>query len=449
MPGKWQKNMGKVIVVEDNPLFCKYICNRIEREGIKTEKASQLSEAKKLVASAGEDDIVLADLRLPDGNGIQLLEWMRREGKNQPFIVMTDYGEVGTAVQSMKLGAEDYIPKKLLEDKLPVVIRDLQHRHEKRKNSTSDIEIMERDSVAFREIMHRVHLIAPTDMSVLILGENGTGKEHIAEKIHLKSLRTGQPFVAVDCGSLSDELAASTFFGHTKGAFTGAHSHKTGYFEEAEGGTLFLDEVGNLSYETQQKLLRAIQQKCYRPIGAKEDRASNVRIIAATNEDLRLAIAEKRFRQDLYFRLQDFVINVPPLRECKEDILSLAEFFMQRSNKKLNKAVNGFDAPARKALLAYPWPGNVRELQQKVQSAVLLAKSDMITIHELELHLRQTPQSFSYALKDEKGEQERIRLALEKVDWNLKETAKLLDISRTTLYKKLKDYNLTRNTKQE
>ena len=222
----------KIIVVEDNIVYCEFVCNMLSREGYRTVKAYHLSTAKKHLQQATDNDIVVADLRLPDGNGIDLLRWMRKEGKMQPFIIMTDYAEVHTAVESMKLGSIDA-----------------------------------REGSAFQKIMHRIRLVAATDMSVMIFGENGTGKEHIAHHLHDKSKRTGKPFVAVDCGSLSKELAPSAFFGHVKGAFTGADSTKKGYFHEAEGGTLFLDEVGNLALETQQMLLRAIQERRYRPVG--------------------------------------------------------------------------------------------------------------------------------------------------------------------------------------
>ena len=274
--------MQKIIVIEDNPVFCDYICNYLRKNGMETEKTYSVAQARKLIEAAGEDAIVLSDLRLADGNGIELLQWMRKQGKNQPFIMMTDYAEVHTAVETMKSGAEDYVPKKLLEEKILPSIRKLQKRSEQicRKKEN----IYERKSEAFYQIRQRIRLVAPTDMTVLIFGENGTGKEYIAEKIHLQSKRTDKPFVPVDCGSLSVNLAQSAFFGHAKGAFTGADMKKAGYFQEAEGGTLFLDEVGNLPYETQQMLLRAIQERRYRPIGAKEDLNANIRIIAATNK---------------------------------------------------------------------------------------------------------------------------------------------------------------------
>ena len=272
-----------IIVVEDNIVYCEFVCNMLAREGYRTVKAYHLSTAKKHLQQATDNDIVVADLRLPDGNGIDLLRWMRKEGKMQPFIIMTDYAEVNTAVESMKLGSIDYIPKQLVEDKLVPLIRSIL---KERQAGQRRMPVFARDGSAFQKIMHRIRLVAATDMSVMIFGENGTGKEHIAHHLHDKSKRAVKPFVAVDCGSLTKELAPSAFFGHVKGAFTGADCAKKGYFHEAEGGTLFLDEVGNLALETQQMLLRAIQERRYRPVGDKADRSFNVRIIAATNEEL-------------------------------------------------------------------------------------------------------------------------------------------------------------------
>ena len=429
----------KIIVVEDNIVYCEFVCNMLSREGYRTVKAYHLSTAKKHLQQATDNDIVVADLRLPDGNGIDLLRWMRKEGKMQPFIIMTDYAEVHTAVESMKLGSIDYIPKQLVEDKLVPLLRSIQ---KERQAGQSRMPVFAREGSAFQKIMHRIRLVAATDMSVMIFGENGTGKEHIAHHLHDKSKRTGKPFVAVDCGSLSKELAPSAFFGHVKGAFTGADSTKKGYFHEAEGGTLFLDEVGNLALETQQMLLRAIQERRYRPVGDKSDRSFNVRIIAATNEDLEVAVNEKRFRQDLLYRLHDFVITVPPLRDCKEDIMPLAEFFREQGNTEFGRKVTGFDASARKALLTHPWPGNVRELKQKILAAVLQAGSDVITGEDLELDGEQSTSSIGFTLKNGEEEKERIERALKQADGNKRLAAKLLGIGRTTLYNKLDEYGL-------
>lgn len=434
--------MGKIIVLEDNTLFAEIVCRWLQREGWKTETVTSISRAKKLMEKADPEDIVLADLRLLDGESTVLLEWMRKNGMEQPFIVMTDYAEVHTAVSAMKLGSIDYIPKKMLEDKLMPVINGIVQKQMAVKHTLNTAPIFQRDSFAFRQIKERIRLVAPTDMSVLILGENGTGKEHIAQHIHAKSKRIGKPFVSVDCGSISSSLAQSAFFGHVKGAFTGADANKAGYFQEANGGTLFLDEVGNLPYEIQQMLLRVIQERKYRPVGAKEDRNCNVRIVAATNEDLVRAVSEKRFRQDLLYRLQDFTITLPPLRKCQEDIMPLADFFREQSNRTLDKAVKGFDSSAKKALLQHPWSGNVRELKQKIQTAVLLCEGNNITEDDLELYVEQDASPVCYSLKDVQQEKERIRQALEQCGGNKVSAAKLLKIGRTTLYAKIKEYGL-------
>ena len=338
----------KIYVIEDNTVYNEYVCNLLKKGGFKTEQAYHLNTAKKLLTKIGDDDIVLADLRLPEGDSIELLRWMRKNEMRHPFIVMTNYGEVGSAVESMKLGSKDYIQKPLLEDKLLPLIRSIQE--ERDRLAQRQVPIFIRQGAAYQNIKKRVRLVAATRMSVLILGENGTGKEHIAQHIHAQSKLSDKPFVAVDCGALSPSLAQSAFFGHLKGSFTGADTNKTGYFQEAEGGTLFLDEVGNLTPEMQQMLLRAIQERRYRPIGAKEDKAANVRIVAATNEDLHKAVAEKRFRPDLLYRLQEYVITVPPLRDCPEDIIPLAEFFREIANQELERNIQGFSTSLQSRL---------------------------------------------------------------------------------------------------
>lgn len=429
----------RIIVVEDNIVYCEFVCNLLAREGFRTVQAYHLSTAKKLLQQASDGDIVVSDLRLPDGDGIDLLRWMRKEGMTQPLIIMTNYAEVHTAVESMKLGSLDYIPKQLVEDKLMPLLHTIL---KERSIGRNRMPVFARDSSAFQKIMQQIRLVAPTDMSVLIFGENGTGKEHIAHHLHDKSKRAGKPFVPVDCGSLSKDLAPSAFFGHVKGAFTGADSTKKGYFNEAEGGTLFLDEVGNLALETQQMLLRAIQERRYRPIGDKTDKSFNVRIIAATNEDLEKAVIEKRFRQDLLYRLHDFEITVPPLRDCQEDIMPLAEFFREIANQELECDVIGFDGEARKTLLTHAWPGNVRELRQKIMGAVLQAQTRLVTKEHLELAVTKPTSPISFSLRNEAEEKERILRALKQANGNRKVAAELLGIGRTTLYSKLEEYGL-------
>ena len=380
--------MGRIIVIEDNPVFAGYVCGLLESKGFQSVSSSTCNGARKLFSKMREDDIVLADLRLPDGDGIALLEELRRQGMNNPYIVMTDYDEVPTAVRSMKSGAEDYIPKPLIEANLFPLLKTLQKRTERH-----DTPIYERQSAAFREIDRRIRLVAPTNMNVLILGESGTGKEHIAGKIHARSKRAGKPFVAVDCGLLSKELAASALFGHEKGAFTGAESKKQG-----------------------------------------------LRIIASTNENLQVAITEKRFRADLYQRLKEYTLHIPPLRECKEDIIPLAEFFLQLANEEFEKQVKGFDAEARKRLLAYTWGGNVRELKRVVHLAVLHTEGDTVTADTLEFD--EMPLTSDASLEMDDMEKKQIIRALEQAKGNRKLAAALLGIGRTTLYNKLKAYGI-------
>lgn len=429
--------MGKIIVVEDNLTFSGYVYRLLESKGFQTVCASTCNGARKLFTKMCESDIVLADLRLNDGDGILLLEELRKQGKRNSYIIMTDYDEVPTAVRSMKSGAEDYIPKKLLEMSLPPLLKTLRERMERHETP-----IYERQSAAFREIDHKIKLVAPTNMSVLVLGENGTGKEHIAEKIHKMSKRSGKPFVAVDCGLLSKELAASALFGHEKGAFTGAESKKQGFWEEAAGGTLFLDEIGNLPPEVQQMLLRALEAKRYRPTGGSKDKQADVRIIAATNEDMQSAVAEKRFRHDLFHRIKEYTLNIPPFRECREDIMPLADFFRELANKEFGKQVKGFDAEARKRMLVHPWSGNVRELKGTVRSAVLFTDGDTITADKLNFEEPLLSGETSLSLKNVEMEKKQIIRALEQANGNRSLAALLLGIGRTTLYNKMKEYGI-------
>lgn len=438
----------KVIVIEDNILFCDYICSLLQKADFKTMKAHGLAQAKKMIrGSIHEDDMVLADLRLPDGESTALLKWMRDNGYMHPFIMMTNYEEIHSAVHAMKLSAEDFILKPLVEDKLLPAIRKI-----KAANDTFSKVIYERRSASFCELNQYIHLVAPTDMTVLILGNTGTGKEHLANKIHRRSLRANKPYIKVDCGSLSKDLAASAFFGHVKGAFTGATEEKAGYFLEAQGGTLFMDEVENLSIETQRMLLRAMEERSYRPVGGKQDRRMDVRIIAATNEDLFQAVAEKRFRKDLLYRFHDFTITVPALQNCLEDILPLADFFREQSCAELRKEVVGFDGPAKEMLLGYSWPGNVRQLKQVVYAAVLICKGNLITPDFLRLKQTETDAPNSAKKKkidkclqkDEKRNIEQIKTAISISKGNLTQAAALLGISRPTLYKKMSIHGISK-----
>lgn len=438
----------KVIVVEDNILFCDYICNFLQKENLETVKTYRIAQAQKVITtSIQEDDMILADLRLPDGESTALLKWMRDKGYMHAFIIMTNYEEIHSAIDAMKLGAEDYILKPLIEDKLLPAIKAVKARHD-----SSAKVIYERKSEAFCQLGRLIRLVAPTDMTVLILGKTGTGKEHLANRIHRQSMRANKPYITVDCGSLSKELSASAFFGHVKGAFTGAMEEKAGFFQEAQGGTLFMDEVENLSMETQQMLLRAMEERRYRPVGGRQDKRADVRIIAATNEDLREAVGEKRFRKDLWYRLQDFTLTVPPLHNCLEDILPLADFFRRQYCGKLRKEVPDFDYSAKKQLLGYAWPGNVRELKQVVEAAVLICEEKLITPRCLRLEQayggvpdKEEEEKIKKCLqKDEGWHMEQIRQAILTSNGNLTQAAALLGISRPTLYKRMNMYGITK-----
>ncbi|MFK2517059.1 sigma-54-dependent transcriptional regulator [Bacteroides fragilis] len=429
--------MRKILIIEDDLVLCRVLRNWLERKRIQVDCVSTLAAARKALADT-DADVILSDMRLPDGDGIELLEWMNKNRCRIPFIVITQHAEVASAVRAMKLGAEDYLPKPFQPETLYTMLEGvLRHRHTEQERGQ---KIFRRESREIRELIRRAELVAATDLSVLVRGENGTGKEHIARLIHTASPRADKPFVAVDCGAISKELAASEFFGHVKGAFTGATGNKTGVFHEAEGGTLFLDEIGNLPYEVQVLLLRASQERCYRPVGGKREMPCDVRIIAATNENIEKAIGEGRFREDLFHRLNEFSVEVPPLRECREDILPLAEFFLQRFAEELNRNITGFSVEAQKKLQSYGWPGNVRELKNTVRKAILLAAGNIIGLEELDLNKAAAAKGF--ALREESEERERIIKALEAAKYNKALAAGLLQISRPTLYEKMKKYGI-------
>ena len=390
-------------------------------------------------------DLIFSDVRLPEGDGISLLEWLRKEKNDTPFIITTEYVSVPDVVRTIKLGAIDYLPKPVHREHLlelaEEVFRPIATVRKKEKT------LFHRTSPGILQVEKFAKLVAPSDMSVMILGANGTGKESIAQIIHSNSERWNTPFVAVNCGALPRELAASLFFGHEKGAFTGADTAKTGYFDMAKGGTLFLDEIGTMSYEIQSLLLRVLQENVYTTIGSGKERIADVRVIAATNEDLQQAIKEGRFREDLYHRLNEFEIRQPSLAECAEDIIPLAEFFRERYSKELKRETQGFTEDAIHRMLAYPWPGNVRELQNRIKRAVLVAETPMLDVEGLDIDFsRPMENSGSKAailpLKDESLEKESIVNALKACNGHREQAAKILNINPATLYRKMKKYGL-------
>ena len=420
-----------ILIIEDDIIFSRSISNWLRKNNMETECVAQLSSARRKLSS-GEYDLVLADLRLPDGNSTDLLRWIHEKDLNVPFLIMTNYGQVENAVEAMQLGAMNYLCKPVHPDKLLESINKVFSRI---RHDINEFYCGESDKA--REMYRQISLVAASDISVLLCGASGTGKEHIERELHEQSRRKNRPYVTVDCGSIPEELAASEFFGHRKGSFTGAVSDKTGLFQEADGGTLFLDEIGNLSYKTQMLLLRALQEKCYKPVGSMKERRFDIRLLAATNENLEKAIAEGRFREDLFHRLNEFIIWVPRLSEYPEDILPMAKFFLDRFSKEYRLSVQEFDCLAIAAMREYGWTGNIRELRNAVRSAMLLATNGWITAGNMKLDLSVKPEEDVILSEDEK---ERLLLVkmLEQTGNNRSKTAKLLNMSRTTLYEKLK-----------
>lgn len=369
-------------------------------------------------------------------NSTELLRWMHEKCLAVPFLIMTNYGQVENAVEAMQLGAANYLCKPVHPDRLLEAIRKEFSRP--RHNVT---EFYRGESDKAREMYRRIGLVAPSDISVLLRGASGTGKEHIARELHEQSRRRNRPYLTLDCGSISEELASSEFFGHRKGAFTGAENDKAGLFQEADGGTLFLNEIGNLSYKNQMRLLRALQEKCYKPVGSTRERGFDIRLIAATNENLEEAIAGGRFREDLFHRLNEFTIRVPLLAECPEDILPLARFLLGPLSEEHHKRVQGFDRLAEAALQRYPWPGNIRELRNTLRSALLLADGSWITASNLNLDLTLKQEEMP-CLTEEEKERQLLLQTLKQVENNRARAARMLDISRTTLYEKLRKYGI-------
>ena len=438
--------MLSILIVEDDITFSLMLTTWLGKKGFVVRSSSSVSDAKRRL---GEEafDLVISDLRLPDSDGIDLLKWLKNTPPSLPLIMMTSYAEIQTAVQAMKLGAADYIAKPLNPDELLGKIKELVYVEEKAParvpvSSAPDLYI-EGQSQAARQLYEHVRLVAPTDMSVLVTGASGTGKEYIARRIHEQSNRSKAPFVAVDCGAIPKELAASEFFGHVKGSFTGAIENKTGAFVAAQGGTIFLDEIGNLTYEVQVQLLRALQERKVKPIGSNQEIAINVRLISATNENLRQAIEKGDFREDLYHRINEFTIRIPDLKERKEDLLLFANHFLDLANSELQKDIIGFDNDTMQLFQSYSWPGNLRQMKNVIKYATLLATGRYITRKELPEELTENLSSHTnIQLKNVEHERDLIRKALQECGNNKTRAAQLLGIDRKTLYNKLKIYQL-------
>ena len=440
---------NSILIVEDDLTFATMLKTWLCRKGFLVFTGSGLSGAYKELEK-NDIDLILSDLRLPDGDGTSLLEWRKENNKDIPVIIMTSYADIQSAVNAMKNGACDYVSKPVRPDELLKKIEEAINTHSKpvekpagQKNSAVvDNEFMEGKSELARQMYNYVSLVAPTPMAVLINGASGTGKEYIAKRIHMQSKRSDKPFVAIDCGSIPKELAASEFFGHIKGSFTGAINDKVGAFVEADGGTLFLDEVGNLSYDVQVQLLRALQERRIRPVGATKEIEVDVRVVCATNENLVEAIENGSFREDLYHRINEFTLRMPSLQERRDDIMLFANFFLDRANRELGRELIGFDADAAMLLQNYSWPGNLRQLKNIINRATLLAQGSFITVSDLDLPQSEAVGATLQPLYDKDDEKKRILDALKHTGNNKSKAAALLGIDRKTLYNKLKLYGV-------
>ncbi|MBB1139885.1 sigma-54 dependent transcriptional regulator [Myroides sp. WP-1] len=456
----------KVLVIDDDVPFCEMLKAFLTKKGFVVMNAFNSQDAKKAIDDTCYD-IVLTDVRLPDSDGIELLKYIKARCISSQVILMTGYTEIKTAVNAMKLGAFDYVAKPINPDEIVLTIKqalDKKNKTEDKARTEFDSstttatategeieEYVKGESKVSLQLQEYIELVAPTNMSVLIIGDSGTGKENIAHSIHLLSKRSKKPYIAVDCGAIPKDLASSEFFGHIKGSFTGAVTDKIGHFEAANGGTIFLDEVGNLSYEVQIQLLRALQERKVKPVGSSNEIDVDIRVIAATNEDLPKAVREGEFREDLYHRLNEFGIVAPRLTDRGSDVLSFAKHFLKHSNQELEKNVRGFSSEVERIFLTYDWPGNLREMKNIIKRSVLLTKGDFIEKEVLPDEIF-APKSVSVdgpneeerdlKLFSSKNEEQAIRTALEKVKFNKTKAAQLLGIDRKTLYNKMKLYSI-------
>ena len=465
--------MQNILIIDDDADICLVLSKFLGKNNYLVNVSHTGEDGLRQLRST-DFDLILCDYRLPDLSGIELLQKIKILNSAVAVIIITGYSDVKTAVETFRYGASDYVTKPLYPDELLVTIKETISKNQAKLGIQPASEVVKetrRPSVGnlstddfivgksnhSQTVQRHVELIAPSDMSVVIHGETGTGKEFVAQSIHKLSGRAHKPFIAIDCGALPKELAGSELFGHIKGSFTGAVSDKQGSFEIADGGTIFLDEIGNLSYENQVKLLRVIQERKIKRIGATKDTPIDVRIIAATNENLSKSVKEGRFREDLFHRLNEFKIQLAPLRERKEDILFFADFFLIKSNNALNKDVKSFSIEAKNYLTNYYWYGNLRELNNVVKRSVLLTSGDEIQPESLPQEITQASGLLydgngSIAMEENVGllksiawtaERQAIIDALEKVNYNKSKASELLNIDRKTLYNKLKLYNIT------
>lgn len=450
--------MAKILVVDDDSTFCIMLKAFLTKKGFEVKEAFSYDEAVRLIKD-NDFDVLLSDFRLPEHTGMDLLSEAKRKSSDTIVILMTGYADIRIAVSAIKKGAYEYVTKPINPDEILLTIsnalaaRGSGSADDEEKGSSRGLakKFIRGISNQAKQVNDYINIVAPTNLSVIIQGDSGTGKEYVAREIHRESKRNRKPFIAIDCGALSKELASSEFFGHLKGSFTGAISDKIGQFEAANGGTLFLDEIGNLPYDVQVNLLRAIQERKVKKIGSSKEVEVDVRLITASNDDLIDAVKRGDFREDLYHRLNEFTISIAPLRDRKSDLTIFANHFLELANHEMGKTIIGFDSQVLDIFMKYPWPGNIRELRNVIRRAVLLEKGEYVTIQTLPTEIYTTTEENPVIvtkpienLRDskEKAEHQLIVSTLEKVRFNKSKAAQLLNIDRKTLYNKMKQYGI-------
>ena len=451
--------MRRVLVVDDEESIRVVLRTLLKKHNYQVE-AAESAETALAQLERFDPDFVLADVRMNGMTGLELCAELKARSSLATVILMSAYGSVGLAIEAMKAGAYDYISKPFKQDEVLLALTKAEERESLRRENRALKEAMRKEqtfhsilgkSEAIDKVFSIIGKVADYKTTVLIQGESGTGKELVAHALHSGSSRKDRPFVPINCGAIPETLLESELFGHKKGAFTDAHADKKGLFAEADRGTLFLDEIGELPLSLQVKLLRVLQEGRIRPLGTTRDQEVDVRVIAATVRDLRREVEENRFREDLYYRLNVLQINVPPLRDRRDDIMLLVEHFIERNNARLGTKIRDMDARTRKLLLNYPWPGNVRELENTIERAVVLAEGDMITVADLPERMRAPADPVAASLATGElsikktarfMEETLIRRALEKTGGNRTAAAKVLEISHRALLYKIKDYGI-------
>lgn len=443
-----------ILVIDDEKNIREGLAEYLSGDGYRTVTASDGMEGMKAIDS-GEIDLVITDLRMPRLSGKELLATVATRYAGLPVIILTGHGTIEDAVSAMRSGAFDFLTKPVNLDHLSLLIkRALEARELARKNRELQDQVEQQratssiigSSEAMKKIFDLIRKVAPTKASVLITGESGVGKELVADAIHNLSPRREKSLIKVHCAALAESLLESELFGHEKGAFTGAQARKRGRFELANEGTLFLDEIGEINQNVQIKILRVLQEKKFERVGGEGTVEVDVRIVAATNRDLKKEIAEGRFREDLYYRLNVVNLHIPPLRERRDDIPILATAFLREFSQENGKSIDGFEPKARQLLYAYPWPGNVRELRNCIESAVVMASGSLLTVDDLPPGVRSGAEGASVRLPVGSSladaERQLIRETLASTGGNKSRTAEILGIGRKTLYQKIEEYDL-------